>query len=76
MRDLDPRVIYHGLEIPSADTLLRFLPEIGDGLHAQLADLSAHPCVDKCERVLTNLEGARLHLQRIRERLLAGDELA
>lgn len=53
--------------------LRRQLPEIGEGLAAQLAELANRPSPDRCELLARNLDGARSAVMRYRERLLAGD---
>ncbi|PKM15396.1 MAG: hypothetical protein CVV12_08780 [Gammaproteobacteria bacterium HGW-Gammaproteobacteria-2] len=63
---------------PTAAELADCLLNIGDGLQAQLDALHAHPTIEGCEQVASNLDGARRHVLRLRERLLAervsGDE--
>lgn len=62
--------------LPKVDTwgLRQSLPDVGEGLAAQLAELSVRPTAERCERAAMNLDGARQSVMRLRERLLAGDE--
>lgn len=62
------------LYCPSVGELAGCIPNIGDGLQAQLDALHAHPTIEGCEQVASNLDGARRHVLRLRERLLADDE--
>ena len=54
-----------------ADTLRESLPDIGEGLQAQLAELYARPDPDRAERLASNLDGARRVVLSFRERLIA-----
>ncbi len=58
----------------SAAELACNLPSIGKGLQAQCDALSANSTPEACERLAGNLDGARRHVLRLRERLLADDE--
>jgi len=53
-----------------AEHLRQQLPDIGDGLHAQLSELSKRPRADAAERLAINLEGARRVVMTYREELL------
>jgi hypothetical protein len=55
---------------PNAEDLARSLPEIGDGLCAQLCELSARPTADGAETLAANLAGAHRAVLRLREALL------
>jgi hypothetical protein len=70
MTGLDAAAAYATLHTPSANTLRRSLPDVGDGLQGQLHELSARPSVERCEQAARNLEGARLTVMRLREALL------
>jgi hypothetical protein len=70
MNGVDAAAAYAALHAPSADTLRRSLPEVGDGLQGQLHELSARPSAERCEQAARNLEGARLTVLRLREALL------
>lgn len=59
---------------PTAEDLRRTLPDIGDGLQAQLQELYARPDPDRAECLARNLDGARLAVLRFRERLIAEGE--
>lgn len=68
--------VYAALYGPSADDLRSGLPDIGDGLQAQLHELFRDPTPEAAERVAINLAGAQRAVQRFREALLregAGD---
>lgn len=50
------------------DDLVRLvaeLPNLGDCIAAQLAELARNPSRDRCDRVLANLEGLKQHVRRI-----------
>lgn len=49
------------------------LPEIGQGLAGQLADLSRDCTPERCERALINLRGAQQTILRLREALQRKD---
>lgn len=55
----------------SAEQQAAGLPEIGDGLAAQLVALWRDPTPERCEAVAANLSGARMAVLRIREALLS-----
>lgn len=46
------------------------LPDVAEGLHAQLVEFSVRPTPDGAERLALNLSGARETVLRIREALL------
>lgn len=50
---------------PSADSLRRQLPELADGIHAQLCELATRPSRDKGEALASNLDGVRRHVLRL-----------
>lgn len=58
----------------TAERLRTQLLDIGDGLQAQLYELSRAPTPERCERAALNLEGARTTLLRLRERLIVEGE--
>ena len=53
----------------SAADLAKDLPEIGQGLAEQLADLSCNPTPERCERMAIHLGGAQRAVLRLREAL-------
>ena len=55
---------------PDVEALRRQLVDIGDGLQAQLHELSARPRLDACDRLLINLSGAQQAVRRFREALV------
>ena len=65
-------VPFAGLYTAQVATLAKALPDIGDGLAAQLAALQRDPTAHGCERMASNLEGARQTVLRLREALMAG----
>lgn len=54
---------------PSAASLARQMAELGEGLHAQLADLAKDPTPVRAELMAINLEGARRTVLRLHEAL-------
>lgn len=62
--------VYAALYAPSAESLRHSLPEIGDGLQAQLVALYADPSARVAETVASNLAGAQRAILRYREALL------
>ena len=65
-------VPFAGLYTARVATLANSLPDIGDGLAAQLAALQREPTSHGCELMASNLEGARQTVLRLREALMAG----
>jgi len=59
----------HALYNPSSASLAAALPDIGDGLAAQMANLARDPTPWACEVMAANLEGARLTVLKLREAL-------
>lgn len=55
---------------PTSDDLRRTLPDVADGLHAQLCELSARPTPDGCDRLAINLAGAQSAVRKLREALI------
>lgn len=54
-----------------ADSLRRALPDLADGLHAQLLALHDGPSESACEQLALNLEGARRFVLRLAEAIHA-----
>lgn len=52
---------------PSVEELRRSLPDIGDGLQAQLHELYASPDPTAAEQLAANLDGARRAVLRLAE---------
>jgi len=65
-----PAEHYAALYAPTADELRRTLPDVGDGLSAQLHELSARPTADGCDRLAINLAGAQSAVRKLREALI------
>lgn len=61
---------------PSAESLRRDLPEIGECIRAQLLELHREPTPERVDVLLIAVEGIRRHLARYRERLVAEGEQA
>jgi hypothetical protein len=57
-----------------APDLHRVLADLAEAVEGQLIELYARPAVDRAERVALTLEGARLHVLRLRERLITEGE--
>jgi hypothetical protein len=51
--------------------IARLLPDVGDGLAAQCANLARDPTPHGCELLAANLNGAARFVLRLREGLLA-----
>ena len=69
MNPADAAAMHAEMTAADVEALRRQLVDIGDGLHAQLHELSARPRADACDRLLTNLSGARVAVWRYREAL-------
>lgn len=67
----DSQALYLAAYAPTAESLRRGIPDMADGLHAQLMELFARPCPDAAERLAANLSGAARAVLRYRERLAA-----
>jgi len=50
---------YARLYGPTSEELRRTIPDVADGIHAQLCELSARPTPDGCDRVLISIAGAQ-----------------
>ncbi|MGH8074972.1 MAG: hypothetical protein ACREO4_13040 [Lysobacter sp.] len=61
---------YAALYAPARDDLLRALPDVADGLHAQLIELHKRPSADRCDRLSINLAGAQTAVRKLREALI------
>lgn len=62
--------VYASLYAPTAESIRTSLPEVADGLHAQLCELSVRPTVDGCDRLAANLGGAQTAIRKLREALI------
>lgn len=62
--------MYAASYAPDAEALRTSLPDIGEGICAQLHELYARPSVERAERVAANLAGAQRAVLRLREALL------
>ena len=51
------------------DHICKVLPDAGDGLAAQMADLARDATPERCERLLINLRGAQSTVLRLRDAL-------
>ena len=70
MTGSDAARIYESQYAPSVEDLRHGLPEMGDGLQAQLVALYEHPNAVDAERVAANLAGAQRAVLKFREAML------
>lgn len=70
MKPVDAAAAYVRLYAPTVDQLRDGLPDMADGLHAQLMALYAHPTAHDCDRLAVNLSGAVRSVLRLGEALL------
>ena len=54
-------------------SLAAALPDLGDCVSSQLVELSRDPSRDRCDRVVANLRGVILHIQRLHAAQGGGD---
>ncbi len=57
------------VRMPSAAEILDTLPDIAEGLQAQLIELHKRPSPDRCDRLLANLSGASRTLRTLQAAL-------
>lgn len=69
MSPADAATLHAAITPIDTEVLRRQLVDIGDGLQAQLHELSARPRLDACDRLLMNLSGARMAVWHYREAL-------
>lgn len=65
-----PQSLYSAFYGLSCEAQAKALPDMGDGLAAQLVNLSRDPSPWACEVMAANLAGARLAVLHLREALL------
>lgn len=65
------RALYRGTDAEAFATLRSQLPDLGDGLQAQMQALHNAPSEAACELLARNLEGARRHVLRLAEAIRA-----
>ena len=70
MNGQPPAAAYAALYAPTAESIRTALPDVADGLHAQLCELSVRPTVDGCDRLAANLGGAQTAIRKLREALI------
>ena len=70
------REIARRLYTPPASVLIKDLTDLGDGLAGQFAALRRSPTASGCEQLAANLQGASRVVMRIRQGLLADEELS
>ena len=58
--------------MPEPDTLAASLPDIADGLHGALCELSRDPAPDQCDAMLSRLQSASTAITRLRQSLMQG----
>ena len=66
----DAAARYAATHTPDPEALRRGLPDMADGLFAQLHTLHEHPSPDAAERLAANLAGASRAVLRYREAML------
>lgn len=59
------RALYREPDDALAASLAAALPDLGDCIATQLAELSRDPSRDRCDRVLHNLQGVIQHVRRL-----------
>lgn len=67
MNPADAAAMHAEMTAHDVEALRLQLVDIGDGLQAQLHELSARPRADACDRLLINLSGAQQAVRRFRE---------
>ena len=70
MNPADAAVPHAEMTAHDVEALRLQLVDIGDGLQAQLHELSARPRADACDRLLINLAGAQQAVRSYREALI------
>lgn len=60
--------------VPEMEDLRRQLPDLAEGLSAQICEVYSRPRADAAERLAANLDGAKRLLLALRERLIAEGE--
>lgn len=60
---------YAALYAPTSNDLRRTLPDIADGLHTHLCELSVAPTSEGCDRLAIQLSGAQSAVRKLREAL-------
>lgn len=70
MSRADAAAMHAAMTPLDTEVLRRQMVDIGDGLQAQLHELSARPRLDACDRLLINLSGAQQAVRRFREALV------
>lgn len=65
------QAVYAAQHQQTADSIRLSLPDLADGLQAQLVELHKRPSADAAEQLARNLDGARVAVMRYRERLIA-----
>lgn len=57
---------------PSPEAMAAALPDLGDCTASMLAELARDPTPERCDRVLSQIEGARQLVARLRGSLVHG----
>ncbi len=55
---------------PTANEMLRYLPDLGERTAAQLTELARAPTIERADRMLAQLDGARTLVSRLRADLI------
>jgi hypothetical protein len=66
--------LYAASYAPSVEQLTQGLADLGDGMAGQFAELERSPTAERAESIAYNLDGARRHVLKLRERLIAEGE--
>lgn len=56
---------------PTAEMMLRCLPELAESLHTRLCEAARAPSVERCEQLAQDADGLRLHLLRLAQAIRA-----
>lgn len=67
------RALYREPDDTLAASLAAALPDLGDCVSSQLAELARDPSRDRCDRVIANLRGVIVHIQRLHAAQGGGD---
>lgn len=60
---------YAALYAPTSEELRRLLPEVGEGIAGQMAELAYRPSIERVDRLIAALSGAQVTARKFREAL-------
>jgi paraquat-inducible protein B len=69
MTAADAAATYAALYAPTCDELRRQLPDVGQGIADQLAELSHRPSLERVDQITATLSGAQVLVRKFREAL-------